>query len=63
MRFTSSYRGLGNGDQSDSRKACRAEIAILAIDRDAQRLGRKRLVTSDWHRAAVQRNRQQDAAL
>jgi len=38
-----------------------AEIAILSIERDAQRLKDGNFVTSDWRALAVQRNHQQNA--
>jgi sulfate/thiosulfate-binding protein len=48
VRFTSSYAG-SETITNQILQGVPAEIAILSIDRDAQRLKDKGFVTSDWH--------------
>jgi sulfate/thiosulfate transport system substrate-binding protein len=48
VRFTSSFAG-SETITTQILQGVKAEVAILSIDRDAQRLKDKGLVTSDWH--------------
>src|SRR5258708_25552818 len=48
VRFTSSFAG-SETVTNQILQGVKAEIAILSIERDAQRLKEKGFVTSDWH--------------
>src|SRR5262245_10124466 len=48
VRFTSSYAG-SETVTNQILQGVKAHVALLSIDRDAQRLKDKGFVTSDWH--------------